>query len=109
MREDIERALWGLFYHIILRHMIASQEAPCSDDIMAEELLFDLRDALAESKDVIVIEAEVEHSTWYGKDTWIKTKKSPCYGQINILGGHHGTPGSYLFFGVPKPKENRKP
>jgi len=79
-------------------------------------------DTLAESKDVIVIEAEVEHQTCCmkqhehteecGWDTIITVPTQTFFGDYNRqIGyrGRHGTPGPYLIFGVPKPKENRKP
>jgi len=81
MREDIERAL-------------------------------ELIDALAESKDVIVIEVEVEHRQRYiseSPETIIRTNTrfvGPVKAFISgYIDGHHGTPGSYVLFGVPKPKE----
>jgi len=64
-------------------------------------------DALAESKDVIVIEAEVEHYYEEG-NAWAEYQTQTYFPKINKnvwLPGHHGTPGPYLFFGVPKPKE----
>jgi len=68
--------------------------------------------ALAESKDVIVIEAEVEHKDidtipWTGinlptRD--IVLLSSPYMNEMN-LSGHHGTPGPYVLFGVPKQED----
>jgi len=66
-------------------------------------------DALAESKDVIVIEAEVEHTSgWDGfQGPWTKFTHiiNASGGRIVIKGEHLGTPGPYVLFGVPKPKE----
>jgi len=96
MREDIERAL---------KRFDAFYGEDTSDD---NAILIDI-DALAESKDVIVIEAEVEHRI-IGMITRLKETSISYNGQIFYREiGHRGIPGPCLFFGVPKPKENRKP
>jgi len=73
--------------------------------------------ALAESKDVIVIEAEVEHikdtSGWQtlvnGDFVSVPGISRPIPMFTWQSPGKLGTPGPYVLFGVPKPRENRKP
>jgi len=70
-------------------------------------------DALAESKDVIVIGAEVEHKrkSINNKEDllWTEVFWAVNHKHLITLQGHLGTPGPYVLFGVPKPKESRKP
>jgi len=62
-------------------------------------------DALAESKDVMVIEAEVEHTPSFTKLIY-RGPGSIGYDYL-LISGHHGTSGPYVLFGVPKPKEEK--
>jgi len=90
MREDIiERALGGLLF--------------VTGPSWAPEIDFG---CLAESKDVIVIEGQLKHhETSEGKWTNFYYGEGGRLVATIASGKHIGTPGPYVLFGVPKPKE----
>jgi len=38
-------------------------------------------------------------------EDWKRTRVSRKGRTLKVMAGHHGTPGPYVLFGMPKPKE----
>jgi len=94
MREELERALGPYRSKRVF-------------DAMGKLMVLPLDiNALAESKDVIVIEGQLKHhETSEGKWTNFYYGEGGRLVATIASGKHIGTPGPYLIIGVPKPKE----
>lgn len=100
MRKELERALGQRLGQALFEDGLDDEEIGAILDVIF--------DALAESKDVIVIECEVEHDNdKYCPLTSIEYRDPETRdSQVLDIRGTHGTPGKYLFIGLPDRASN---